>query len=258
MSPPVLTRARTSFQQEPCQRQHQGARRNIDVKHRLPAEPRHEEATHGGPGDCSHSHDAEVRAQGLAALRVGERRDHHAHAAALDHAGADSLQHAHHNQHLEAGRKRRAQRCQDENGRAGQIYPASSHNVAQSSHGQQQNADYQRIRDDDPLDRFQRSVEMGLDAGQRDEHAAVVHNRKKRAGSDGPESPPLVGLTGRDALDQIGNRLPRVVTTDGVTIILLLESWRGLTIKETDIRPGGARGREKPSRCPMRPDPARR
>ena len=224
MPPVILTRTRTSFQQEPCEHQHQTARRNINVKHRLPAEPRHEEATHGRPGDRSHSYDAEVRAQGLATLRVGERRDHHAHAATLDHAGSDSLQNAHYYKHLEAGRKRRSQRGEDEDCRASQVHPASTNDITQTPHGQQENADYQCVRDHHPLNRFQRGVEMGLDAGQRHEHAAVIDHREKCAGGYGPESPPFVGLAGRYALDQLRDCLGPERTANRTTIILLSQT----------------------------------
>ena len=177
---------------------------HVHEEHRLPAQVGDEESADGRSGNRAQAHHAQVRSQRLAAFGIGECGKHHSHAAALHHAGSDALPHAHGDQHFQRRCKGGAQGGDDEYAGADHINPTASDDIAQATHGQQENADNQCVGNHHPLDGFQCGVEVGLDPRQRYENAAVVNDGKEGARGDGPEVPPSVGAAGDDALNQSG------------------------------------------------------
>ena len=113
--------------------------------------------------------------------RLGEHRDDHAEDDGRRHRAADALDEARADEHLLALRAAAQQRRDREQRQAGQEDGAPADQVAQPTGKQQQPAERDQVRVDDPGEARAREPEVVLDRGKRDVHDGDVENDHQHA-----------------------------------------------------------------------------
>jgi hypothetical protein len=126
--------------------------------------------------------DERVHADRLGLLpRVGEHRDDHAEDHGRGHRAGDALYEARGDEHLLALRAAAQQRRGREQRQAGQEHVAAADQVAKAAGKQQQPAERDQVRVDDPRKARSREPEVVLDRRKRDVHDGDVENDHQHA-----------------------------------------------------------------------------
>ncbi len=189
--------ADTGLMVEQADGEHRGgnADRDVDEEDPVPVECLGQRASGKQADGAARGGDERVRADRAGLLaRVGEHRDDHAEDDGRGHRAADALDEAGRDEHRFVLGEPAGQRRDAEDTEPGEEHPAAPEQVTEPAGQQEQPAERDHVRVDDPGEAGFGEAEVVSDGRQRDVHDRDVENDHQHAGAEddqGRESAPV-------------------------------------------------------------------